>query len=209
MINILKDWLPMVISIISIIVSVRMNIKNKIEEQNYNNIILDLEEQKIELISQKRRTDELSMKLNSRSNLIPFFQIVLDDSKIENIEGDKKIKLTIGILNIGKESANNIMLYPMEDETKNYFVTTNKQDSSYFLYGYLSKYYALYGDLVEFSLLLENKGEINDFISFKVRFKDLLGNLYEQEFGFGYDNYLVKGYNLKSYSSMPLLIEEQ
>lgn len=91
-------------------------------------------------------------------------------------------------------------------------LTVNEQHNSYFLYEYLSKYYALYGDLVEFSLTkdipLENEGKINDFIRFKVRFKDLLGNLYEQKFEFGYDNYLVKGYNLKNYSSIPSLIEE-
>lgn len=213
MISVLKDWLPMVISIIAIIVSVKMNNKNKIQEQNYNNSMLNLEEQKNALHSQERRTDELFMKLNSRSNLIPFFHIVLDDSKIEKIEGEKKIKLTIGIINIGKEAANNIVIYPMGNGLENYFVTVNEQHNSYFLYDYLSKYYAISGDLVEFSLMkeipLENGGKINNFIRFKVRFKDLLGNLYEQEFEFGYDNYLVKGYNLKNSSSVPLLIEEQ
>lgn len=213
MINVLKDWLPMVISIIAIIVSVKMNNKNKIQEQNYNNSTLNLEEQKNALHSQERRTDELFMKLNSRSNLIPFFHIVLDDSKIEKIEGEKKIKLTIGIINIGKEAANNIEIYPMGNGLENYFVTVNEQHNSYFLCDYLSKYYAMSGDLVEFSLMkeipLENGGKINNFIRFKVRFKDLLGNLYEQEFEFGYDNYLVKGYNLKNSSSVPLLIEEQ
>lgn len=213
MINVLKDWLPMVISIIAIIVSVKMNNKNKIQEQNYNNSMLNLEEQKNALHSQERRTDELFMKLNSRSNLIPFFHIVLDDSKIEKIEGEKKIKLTIGIINIGKEAANNIEVYPMGNGLENYFVTVNEQHNSYFLCDYLSKYYAMSGDLVEFSLMkeipLENGGKINNFIRFKVRFKDLLGNLYEQEFEFGYDNYLVKGYNLKNSSSVPLLIEEQ
>lgn len=213
MISVLKDWLPMVISIIAIIVSVKMNNKNKIQEQNYNNSILNLEEQKNALHLQERRTDELFMKLNSRSNLIPFFHIVLDNSKIEKIEGEKKIKLTIGIINIGKESANNIEIYPMGNGLENYFVTVNEQHNSYFLCDYLSKYYAISGDLVEFSLMkeipLENGGKINNFIRFKVRFKDLLGNLYEQEFEFGYDNYLVKGYNLKNSSSVPLLIEEQ
>lgn len=213
MISVLKDWLPMVISIIAIIVSVKMNNKNKIQEQNYNNSMLNLEEQKNALHSQERRTDELFMKLNSRSNLIPFFHIVLDDSKIEKIEGEKKIKLTIGIINIGKEAANNIVIYPMGNGLENYFVTVNEQHNSYFLCDYISKYYAISGDLVEFSLMkeipLENGGKINNFIRFKVRFKDLLGNLYEQEFEFGYDNYLVKGYNLKNSSSVPLLIEEQ
>ena len=212
MISVLKDWLPMVISIIAIIVSVKMNNKNKIQEQNYNNSMLNLEEQKNALHSQERRTDELFMKLNSRSNLIPFFHIVLDDSKIEKIEGEK-IKLTIGIINIGKEAANNIVIYPMGNGLKNNFVTVNEQHNSYFLCDYLSKYYAISGDLVGFSLMkeipLENGGKINNFIRFKVRFKDLLGNLYEQEFEFGYDNYLVKGYNLKNSSSVPLLIEEQ
>lgn len=212
MISVLKDWLPMVISIIAIIVSVKMNNKNKIQEQNYNNSMLDLEEQKNALHSQERRTDELFMKLNSRSNLIPFFHIVLDDSKIEKIEGEK-IKLTIGIINIGKEAANNIMIYPMGDGLENYFVTVNEKHNSYFLFSYLSKYYAISGDIVEFSLIKEipqeNGGKISDFIRFKVRFKDLLGNLYEQEFEFGYDNYLVKGYNLKNSSSVPVLIEEQ
>lgn len=213
MISVLKDWLPMVISIIAIIVSVKMNNKNKIQEQNYNNSMLNLEEQKNALHSQERRTDELFMKLNSRSNLIPFFHIVLDDSKIEKIEGEKKIKLTIGIINIWKEAANNIEIYPMGNGLENYFVTVNEQHNNYFLCDYLSKYYAMSGDLVEFSLMkeipLENGGKINNFIRFKVRFKDLLGNLYEQEFEFGYDNYLVKGYNLKNSSSIPLLIEEQ
>ena len=101
----------------------------------------------------------------------------------------------------------------MGNGLKNYFVTVNEQHNSYFLCDYLSKYYAISGDLVEFSLMkeipLENGGKINNFIRFKVRFKDLLGNLYEQEFEFGYDNYLVKGYNLKNSSSVPLLIEEQ
>ena len=213
MISVLKDWLPMVISIIAIIVIVKMNNKNKIQEQNYNNSMLNLEEQKNALHSQERRTDELFMKLNSRSNLIPFFHIVLDDSKIEKIEGEKKIKLTIGIINIGKEAANNIEIYPMGNGLENNFATVNEQHNNYFLCDYLSKYYAMSGDLVEFSLMkeipLENGGKINNFIRFKVRFKDLLGNLYEQEFEFGYDNYLVKGYNLKNSSSIPLLIEEQ
>jgi hypothetical protein cdifA_02438 len=213
MISFLKDWLELIISIIAIIVSVKVNNKNKVQEQNFNNSMLNLEEQKNALHQQERRTDELFMKLNSRSNLIPFFHIVLDDSKIEKIEGEKKIKLTIGIINIGKEAANNIMIYPMGDGLENYFVTVNEKHNSYFLSGYLSKYYAISGDLVEFSLIkeipLENGGKISDFIRFKVRFKDLLGNLYEQEFEFGYDNYLVKGYNLKNSSSVPLLIEEQ
>lgn len=208
--SVLKDWLPMVISIIA---SVKMNNKNKIQEQNYNNSMLNLEEQKNALHSQERRTDELFMKLNSRANLIPFFHIVLDDSKIEKIEGENKIKLTIGIINIGKEAANNIMIYPMGDGLENYFVTVNEQHNSYFLHDYLSKYYALSGDLVEFSLIkeipLENEGKISNCIRFKVRFKDILGNLYEQEFEFRYDNYLVKGYSARNYSSIPLLIEEQ
>lgn len=54
----------------------------------------------------------------------------------------------------------------------------------------------------------KDNGEFQTLIEFKIRFRDLLGNLYEQRFEFGYDNYIVKGFNLKSSSGIPRFIEE-
>ena len=46
------------------------------------------------------------------------------------------------------------------------------------------------------------------FIQFKIRYNDLIGNLYEQKFRFGYDNYVLKGYNRNNSSYQPKLIKE-
>lgn len=212
MVDVLIVWLPIVISIIAIVLSAINNKNNRIQEIKNRETMLNLEEQKKALHLQERRTDELFMKLNSRVNLIPFFHLALDDTKIEKIQDNKKIKLTIGIINIGKEAATNIMIYPMGKGLRNYVVTINEEHNSYFLHDYLSKYYALPRELVEFSLIKEipiaNGGKINNFVKFKIRFKDILGNLYEQEFTFGYDNYIVKGYNLNNFTNIPVLIEE-
>lgn len=88
-----------------------------------------------------------------------------------------------------------------------------EQENSYFIYEYLNQYYALPKERVSFSIVKEipkkiDNGRISDFIEFKIRFRDLLGNLYEQRFEFGYDNYIVKGFNLKSSSGIPRFIEE-
>lgn len=208
----LKD-LAVLISIISMILGIKNNRENKIQENNYRENFLRLEKQKQALFAQEKITDQLISRLNSRANILPFFHLVLNNTKIEVNEDEKKVKLTIGLINIGKESAANIMLIPIEKGSEKYYVVTkNEQPNLYHLYDYFSKYYALPGDLVEFSLVrkipLEDNELINDFIKFKIGFKDLLGNLYEQEFEFGYDNCFVKGYNLKNSTSIPLLIKE-
>lgn len=207
-----KDF-AVIISIISMLLGIKNNRDNKMQENNYRENLLRLEEQKQALFMQRKITDQLISRLNNRANILPFFHLVLDDNKIEVIADEKKVKLTIGLINIGKESAANIIHVPIEKGSeKYYFVTKNEQPNLYHLYDYFSKYYALPGDLVEFSLVrkipLEDNGLINDFIKFKIGFKDLLGNLYEQEFEFGYDNCFVKGYNLKNSTSIPLLIKE-
>ena len=140
--------------------------------------------------------------------------MILDDSKIEKIthNGSEQIKLVIGLINIGKESASNIMIYPMGKGLNNYFETLNEEENSYFIYDYLSQYFALPKECVTFSIVKEipkdNDGKVINFVKFKIRFKDLLGNLYEQEFKFGYDNYILNGFNLNNSSSVPCLIEE-
>ena len=54
----------------------------------------------------------------------------------------------------------------------------------------------------------EGNGYVDSFVQFKIRFSDLVGNLYEQKFRFGYDNYLVKGFNRNSTSYLPKFIED-
>lgn len=53
-----------------------------------------------------------------------------------------------------------------------------------------------------------NNEEVADAVRFKVRFRDLVGHLYEQEFEFEYNNYIAKGFSGKSFSSVPKLVKE-
>lgn len=174
----------------------------------------DFEIQKEIIRQQERNTDEIFMRLNSRSNLIPHFHLILDNTKIEKLTNNNSehMKLVIGLINIGKESASNITLYPFREGLADFLKVLYEQENSYFIYEYLNQYYALPKERVSFSIVKEipkkDNGRISDFIEFKIRFRDLLGNLYEQRFEFGYDNYIVKGFNLKSSSGIPRFIEE-
>lgn len=214
MIKFLHDWLPIIIAALSLIMSIITNKKNSKQNCEYREKMQEVEFEKEKIHQRERKIDEMFMQLNSRSNLIPYFHLILDDSKIEKIihNGSRQIKLVIGLINIGKESATNIMLFPMGEGLENYLETLYEKENSYFIHDYLSQNFALFKENVTFSIVKEipkdNDGKIANFIKFKIRFRDLIGNLYEQEFEFGYDNYVVNGFNLKSSSSVPYLIEE-
>ena len=214
MIKFLHDWLTIIIAALSLIMSIITNKKNSKQNCEYREKMQEVEFEKEKIHQRERKIDEMFMQLNSRSNLIPYFHLILDDSKIEKIihNGSRQIKLVIGLINIGKESATNIMLFPMGEGLENYLETLYEKENSYFIHDYLSQNFALFKENVTFSIVKEipkdNDGKIANFIKFKIRFRDLIGNLYEQEFDFGYDNYVVNGFNLKSSSSVPYLIEE-
>lgn len=214
MIKFLHDWLTIIIAALSLIMSIITNKKNSKQKCEYREKMQEVEFEKEKIHQRERKIDEMFMQLNSRSNLIPYFHLILDDSKIEKIihNGSRQIKLVIGLINIGKESATNIMLFPMGEGLENYLETLYEKENSYFIHDYLSQNFALFKENVTFSIVKEipkdNDGKIANFIKFKIRFRDLIGNLYEQEFEFGYDNYVVNGFNLKSSSSVPYLIEE-
>lgn len=214
MIKFLHDWLLIIISVLSLIVSMITNKKNSKQNYEYREKVQEFENQKEIIRQRERKIDEIFMQLNSRSGLIPYFHLILDDSKIEKItiSGSEYIKLVIELMNIGKESATNIMLSPMGKGLENYFETLYEKENSYFIHDYLSRYFALPKDSVIFSIVKaipkDNDGKIANFIKFKIRFRDLIGNLYEQEFKLGYDNWIVNGFNLNNSSSVPYLIEE-
>lgn len=212
--TVLNDWLPIIISALSLIISIINNRKSNKQNRKYNEQKQELEIQKEKIHHQERTTDEIFMQLNSRSHLIPYFHLVLDDSKIEKLTrgSSEQMKLVIGLVNIGKESAANIMLYPMGKGLENFFETVSEQQNSYFIHENLNQNYAFPKECVLFSIVKEipkdNDRKIFNFIKFKIRFRDLLGNLYEQEFKFGYDNCIVNGFNLNSTSGVPYLVKE-
>ena len=213
-INLLHDWLSIIIAALSLIFSITTSKKNNKQSKIYREKMQELEIEKEKIRRKEREIDEIFMQLNSRSNLIPYFHLILDNSKIEKIthNNSEQIKLVIDLINIGKESASNITIHPMGKEFENYIETLNEKENSYFIYDYLSQYFALPKECITFSIVKkipkDNNGKIINFIKFKIRFKDLLGNLYEQEFKFSYDNCIVNGFSLNNFSSVPYLIEK-
>ena len=98
----IKFLVPTILSIISICFTI-IGIKRLSLFQNWQ---VYFEENKEKIRQQEKITDNIFNKLNSRAGLIPYFNIILDDSKIK--ENDGKIYLGISLINIGKESATNV-----------------------------------------------------------------------------------------------------
>ena len=144
-IKLLHDWLPIIIAALSLIISIITNKKNNKQNNEYKRRMQDFEIQKEIIRQQERNTDEIFMRLNSRSNLIPHFHLILDNTKIEKLTNNNSehMKLVIGLINIGKESASNITLYPFREGLADFLKVLYEQENSYFIYEYLNQYYAL------------------------------------------------------------------
>ena len=203
----IKFLVPTILSIISICFTI-IGIKRLSLFQNWQ---VYFEEKKKKIRQQEKITDNIFNKLNSRAGLIPYFNIILDDSKIK--ENDGKIYLGISLINIGKESATNVGICLTEERKEVIVEGYDKNQDGYIVYSYLDKYYAMVGDKINFSIVTDRKEKImNVFLRFKIQYYDLIGNRYEQEFRFGfYDDFNGKNkkyYNLNNISYLPKLVEE-
>ncbi|MED5605565.1 hypothetical protein VYE96_09620 [Fusobacterium pseudoperiodonticum] len=206
--------IPTVLSIISIIGAIINFFYTRRQDRiglMFQNWQVYFEENKEKIRQQEKITDNIFNKLNNRAGLIPYFNIILDDSKIK--ENDGKIYLGISLINIGKESATNVGICLTEERKEVIVEGYDKNQDSYIVYNYLDKYYAMVGDKISFSIVTDRKEKImNVFLRFKIQYYNLIGNRYEQEFRFGfYDDFNEKNkkyYNLNNISYLPKLVEE-
>ena len=210
----IKFLISIVLSIISIIGGIinffytRRQDKIGLMFQNWQ---VYFEENKEKIRQQEKITDNIFNKLNSRAGLIPYFNIILDDSKIKEENG--KIYLGVSLINIGKESATNVGICLTEERKEIIVEGYDTNQDSYIVYNYLDKYYAMVGDKISFSIVTDRKEKImNVFLRFKIQYYDLIGNRYEQEFRFAfYDDFNGKNktyYSLNNISDLPKLVEE-
>ena len=200
-----------VVSAISLIVNI---IFEKINRK-FRQKVFDYDVQKETTRQLEKRTDDIYTRLNSRSSLIPYFIISLEDSKIAyKINGEStEIKLFITLENIGLNSAVDIEMQPYGDGMEDFIKSDNRFMNTYYISEYLSSNHCISNDKICFVLtkkdLANNFNTVKDFISFKTSFKDLLGNTYCQEHRCGYgfiDNEFI--FSMNNYSSVPDLIEE-
>ena len=206
--------IPTVLSIISIIGGIINFFYTRRQDRiglMFQNWQVYFEENKEKIRQQEKITDNIFNKLNSRAGLIPYFNIILDDSKIKEENG--KIYLGVSLINIGKESATNVGICLTEERKEIIVEGYDTNQNSYIVYNYLDKYYAMVGDKISFSIVTDRKEKImNVFLRFKIQYYDLIGNRYEQEFRFGfYDDFNGKNkkyYNLNNISYLPKLVEE-
>lgn len=210
-------WIPIVISIISLIYTIisnycsakRLKQAEKINEENYNwkknfDIYKEENRQKDILIQ------NLLSEQNTRASIIPYFNVVLKDNRIKKEENS--LILEIGFMNIGKESATNIQLSPKfpDKGLQGYFDSEGYPKKQYYIYKYLSQYHAAAREEVTFKIKvdLKNGEKINDFLKFKIKYSDLIGNEYEQEFRFGFYMLDCIAYNLDNSSYKPILLKK-
>lgn len=206
--------IPTVLSIISIIGGIINFFYTRRQDRiglMFQNWQVYFEENKEKIRQQEKITDNIFNKLNSRAGLIPYFNIILDDSKIKEENG--KIYLGVSLINIGKESATNVGICLTEERKEIIVEGYDTNQNSYIVYNYLDKYYAMVGDKISFSIVTDRKEKImNVFLRFKIQYYDLIGNRYEQEFRFAfYDDFNGKNktyYNLNNISDLPKLVEE-
>ena len=201
----IATWITIVISVISLIYTIirnyysnkRVKRAEKINEENRHKDIL---------------IQNLLSDQNIRASIIPYFNIVLEDNKIKNEKNS--LILEIGFINIGKESATNIQLSPKfpDEGLQGYIYSEGYPKKVYYINEYLSQYYATTREKVTFKVKvdLKNGEKINDFLRFKIKYSDLIGNEYEQEFRCGF--YMLDcigiGYNLNNTSYKPILLKK-
>ena len=210
----IKFLIPIVLSIISIIGGIINFFYTRREDKiglMFQNWQVYFEENKEKIRQQEKITDNIFNKLNSRAGLIPYFNIILDDSKIKEENG--KIYLGVSLINIGKESATNVGICLTEERKEIIVEGYDTNQDSYIVYNYLDKYYAMVGDKISFSIVTDRKEKImNVFLRFKIQYYDLIGNRYEQEFRFAfYDDFNEKNktyYSLNNISDLPKLVGE-
>lgn len=156
----------------------------------------------------EKQNDLILAQLNTRVGLIPHFHLALEKSDI--IFDSKCTILKISLINVGKECACNIYIQPFDEDCKipTYFLSQTGSTKNIVIQDYLNQYYALPKEFIYFKISTTNIHENTDFIRFKIRYYDLIDNLYEQEFKIGYDCVFLKGFNLNYYSALPQLIKK-
>lgn len=160
-----------------------------------------------ELAVYQQKVRELQFNFETQENFKPYFEFSRTKSSTYVEKG--KLIAQICLTNVGRGTATKIMTNPIDfdvDGNPIYFRSIPmKQTHS--IYNYFSENFAIPNESIYLSTTATEQSERQGFcIEFKIKFCDSAGRTYEQKFEFSYDNFLVKGINLKSCTYEPTLI---
>lgn len=215
--QIIITWAPISISVLSIIIAgVNHHADGKLAKRNLENTKemkawqreFDIYKEKMK--QQEKESNLLLKKIESRSIIAPYFNLILDNSKLRLSKQNKIIG--ISLINIGKESATDVSLcrWDKKEGMDNYFVTTPIKHHNHYVHECLDKTYAMPRDKIYLEVKVDDDNEIiRNQVQFKIQYSDLIGRTYEQEFKFGYGNdHYNKGFDLENYSRVPKLTKD-
>lgn len=195
-----SSYLAIIVSIIGIYISYK---------NHKSNHILSLEQEAMREREQENQV--LLNKNNSRVAMIPYFHLELENEIYTKRQGnDNNYILPITLINLGKESATNIRLIPLNDNSglDGYFETSGNNNYSHFVYDYLDKQYAFPQGKIDLSVSC--KAHENAYnVYFKIQFNDLIGRTYEQKFRFQYCPIIMNNFSLNHSTSVPVCIKDE
>ncbi|HEM6309129.1 hypothetical protein ACEE44_08950 [Streptococcus sp. 32226D021BW] len=167
----------------------------------------------MEFSKYQQQTNELQFSIENRSDLIPYFHLNRTESHIE-YDSQQNIFVKIYLTNVGRGTATNITTCPISKDTSGnniYFIIDPRltNEATHCFHDYFSENFAIPNSSIslEISEIAKNKNQ-SYFLKFKIRFSDVIGREYEQEFRFGYDNQIVHGINQNSTSYPPKLVKD-
>jgi len=141
---------------------------------------------------------------------MPRFNLVLD-KEIEvrqKKQAEEILVFPITLKNIGQNTAINMRLEPIfEDGTSTHYARTdNLHGEIHGISDYINKQYAMVGETINFTLVC-NKHDKALNVYFKIKFNDIDGRTYKQDFHFEYCYPISNKFSMSNSSENPVCIE--
>lgn len=146
----------------------------------------------------------------NRIDLMPHFHLVLDkEISVKRNSKEEILVIPISLINVGRENATNIRLVPiLKDDTASHFIKTDSlNDEPHGIRDYLDKRYAVIGDVINFTASCKKHDQYLN-VYFKIRFDDIAGRTYEQDFRFLYGFQTSNKISMNHDSNLPKCIDE-
>lgn len=217
LLKILEKWAPIGISVISLGLTWKLDKKTskRAEENDKRNAEIQRWKQEFEILKDNKRREEMLnaaalKEIETRASVMPYFNLDLAKGKIESDKNS--LILQVSVENVGKGNATNVQLAMMapKREINPYFESASKPHETYGIYDYLDKNSAKAGEDITFTIWanLLDTNMVHDFITFRMKYWDMIGNVYQQEFCFGFyeDGYGNYCFNRKYRSKEPMIL---